>query len=85
MASLVLCVSIYAQKAAVDKIIDMALNDNRTMEHLDVLSNRFGGRLVGSDAYENAAEWALGQFRSWGLDAQLEEAGVMGVGFNRGP
>jgi hypothetical protein len=24
------------------------------MQHLDVLSNRFGGRLVGSDAYENA-------------------------------
>lgn len=85
LASLVLCVSMHAQKSAVDKIVDMALNDNRTMEHLDVLSNRFGGRLVGSDAYENAAQWALGQFRSWGLEAQLEEVGVMGVGFNRGP
>lgn len=75
----------HAQKTAVDKIVDMALNDNRTMEHLDVLSNRFGGRLVGSDAYENAALWAAEQFKSWGLDVKLEEVGEMGVGFNRGP
>jgi Zn-dependent M28 family amino/carboxypeptidase len=63
----------------------MALNDNRAVEHLDILSNRFGGRLVGSDAYENAALWAAEQFKSWGLDVQLEEVGEMGVGFNRGP
>lgn len=75
----------YAQKAAVEKIVDMAINDNRAMEHLDVLSNRFGGRLVGSDAYENAALWAMNQFKTWGLDVQLEEVGEMGVGFNRGP
>ena len=75
----------HAQKAAVDKIVDMALNDNRAVEHLDILSNRFGGRLVGSDAYENAALWAAEQFKSWGLDVQLEEVGEMGVGFNRGP
>ena len=85
LASLALCFSMHAQKAAVDKIVDMALNDNRTMEHLDVLSNRFGGRLVGSDAYENAALWAAEQFKSWGLDVKLEEVGEMGVGFNRGP
>ncbi len=75
----------HAQKTAVDKIVDMALNDNRAVEHLDILSNRFGGRLVGSDAYENAALWAAEQFKSWGLDVKLEEVGEMGVGFNRGP
>lgn len=85
IASFVLCISMHAQKAAVDKIVDMALNDNRAMEHLDVLSNRFGGRLVGSDAYDNAALWAMNQFKSWGLEAHLEEAGELGVGFNRGP
>ena len=85
LASLALCFSMHAQKAAVDKIVDMALNDNRTMEHLDVLSNRFGGRLVGSDAYENAALWAAEQFKSWGLDVKLEEVGELGAGFNRGP
>ena len=85
MGAFVLCISMHAQKAAVDKIVDMALNDNRAVEHLDILSNRFGGRLVGSDAYENAALWAAEQFKSWGLDVQLEEVGEMGVGFNRGP
>ena len=85
LAALAVSLSMHAQKAAVEKIVDMALNDNKAMEHLDVLSNRFGGRLVGSDAYENAALWAMGQFQSWGLEAHLEEAGEIGVGFNRGP
>ena len=85
LAASMLCISMHAQKAATDKIVDMALNDNRAVEHLDILSNRFGGRLVGSDAYENAALWAAEQFKSWGLDVQLEEVGEMGVGFNRGP
>lgn len=85
LAAIAISVSVHAQKAAVEKIVDMALNDNRAMEHLDVLSNRFGGRLVGSDAYENAALWAMNQFKDWGLEAHLEEAGELGVGFNRGP
>ena len=45
----------FAQPAAVKKIIETAKTDNQTMRHLDILTNRFGGRLVGSDAYENAA------------------------------
>ena len=39
------------------KIIEIGTTDNRSMDHLDVLCNRFGGRLIGSDAYENAAIW----------------------------
>lgn len=77
--------STYAQTAAVKKIIETAKTDNRTMQHLDVLTNRFGGRLVGSDAYENAAEWMMREYRKWGLDVRLEEAGEVPVGFNRGP
>ena len=34
----------------IGKVIEMGKTDNRTMDHLDILSNRFGGRLVGSDA-----------------------------------
>jgi len=55
------------------------------MQHLDVLCNRFGGRLVGSDAYENAAEWAASKFKEWGMQVQMDEAGTVPVGFNRGP
>ena len=38
-----------AQPAAIQKIIETGRTDNRTMHHLDILTNRFGGRLVGSD------------------------------------
>jgi len=38
------------------KIVEIGKTDNRTMQHLDVLSNRIGGRLIGSDAFEKAPE-----------------------------
>jgi len=69
----------------VDRIIGMGRMDNQVMKHLDVLTNRFGGRPVGSDAYTNAAEWVAYCFRSWGLEVEMHEAGTMQVGFNRGP
>lgn len=69
----------------VDEIIQIGTTDNRTMDHLDVLSNRFGGRLIGSDAYENAAEWVAYKFREWGMEVEFDEVGELPVGFNRGP
>ena len=35
-----------AQDAAVKKIIEMGQNDNQVMHQLDILTNRFGGRLI---------------------------------------
>ncbi|MFP4367717.1 MAG: M28 family metallopeptidase [Bacteroidales bacterium] len=69
----------------VERIIEIGQTDNRTMHHLDVLSNRIGGRLSGSDGYSNAAEWAASKFREWGMIVELDEAGQVPVGFNRGP
>ena len=77
--------SIFAQSTTIKKIIETAKKDNQTMSHLDILTNRFGGRLVGSDAYENAAEWMMHEYKKWGLEVHLEEAGEVPVGFNRGP
>ena len=74
-----------AQDSVVDRIIEMGRTDNRVMNHLDVLTNRFGGRLVGSDAYTNSTQWVAHTFKSWGLEVELHEAGTMHVGFNRGP
>lgn len=74
-----------AQDAVVRQIIEMGRNDNQVMNHLDVLTNRIGGRLVGSDGYTNAVEWVAHTFKSWGLEVELHEAGEMHVGFNRGP
>ena len=68
-----------------NKIIKIGTNDNQTMKHLDVLCNRFGGRLIGSAGYDNAAEWAKLKFEEWGLEVELDEAGEIPVGFNRGP
>jgi hypothetical protein len=69
----------------VRRIVALSTLEPRAMEWLDVLSNRFGGRMTGSDAYTHAASWALMQFRQWGMQAELEEAGQVSVGFNRGP
>jgi hypothetical protein len=75
-----------AQKnKVVDKIIELGRTDNQTMNHLDVLTNRFGGRVLGSDAYDNSAEWCAAQFVKWGMEVEMDEAGTLPVGFNRGP
>ena len=77
--------SVVAQNSVVKKIIEIGQTDNRVMKQLDILTNRFGGRPIGSDAYDNAAEWMLREFKRWGIEAHLEEAGELPVGFNRGP
>jgi carboxypeptidase Q len=79
-------VSLLAQDdAVVRKIIDLGTTDNQVMKWADYATNRFGGRLTGSDAYENATAWAVWQFEQWGIQAELDEVGEIPVGFNRGP
>jgi hypothetical protein len=76
----------YSQsKKVVKKIIEIGQTDNQTMDHLDILTNRFGGRLIGSDAYENAAEWAAYKFKEWGMQVEMDYSGTLPIGFNRGP
>ncbi len=79
--------SVYSQdhKAVIEKIIEIGRQDNRTMHHLDILTNRIGGRPIGSDAYENATNWTASLFKKWGLEVQVIEVGELPVGFNRGP
>ncbi len=77
--------SMAQEDEVVRKIIEIGKTDNQTMQHLDVLSNRFGGRLIGSDAYENAALWAAKTMKDWGLEVQIDYVGELPVGFNRGP
>jgi hypothetical protein len=75
----------FAQKKVIDKIIEIGTTDNQTMDHLDVLCNRFGGRLIGSAAYDDAAAWAASKFLEWGMEVEMDEVGELPVGFNRGP
>ncbi|MEW6194400.1 MAG: M20/M25/M40 family metallo-hydrolase [Bacteroidota bacterium] len=83
----IVTISLQAQQQdqVFQKIIELGKTDNRAMQHLDFLCNIFGGRQTGSDAYTNAADWALNEFKSWGLQGELDEAGEVPVGFNRGP
>ena len=69
----------------INKIIEIGRTDNQVMQHLHYACNVFGGRLTGSDAYTNAANWAVDTFRSWGVMAELDYVGEMPAGFNRGP
>lgn len=66
-------------------MLEMGREDNRTMEYADYLSNRIGGRIIGSGALEEAEKWVAAQFRSWGLDVMVQEVGQINVGFERGP
>jgi hypothetical protein len=76
---------VFAQNdEVIDKIIEIAKADNRTMNHLDVLTNRIGGRPIGSDAYWNATVWTAALFEKWGMEVDIQEAGELPVGFNRG-
>ena len=86
LLSVMLNLNSFAQSDPVmQKIVEIGNTDNRSMEHLDILCNRFGGRLIGSDAYENAALWAASKFEEWGMEVVMDEVGELPVGFNRGP
>lgn len=73
------------QDPVLQRILELGSSDNRVMEWADIATNRFGGRLTGSDAYTNAVDWAVWQFRRWGVQVHLHEVGEVAVGFNRGP
>lgn len=84
--SLIFATHTFAQADHVTrKIIEIGKSDNQTMNHLDVLCNRFGGRPIGSDAYDNSAEWVASKFREWGMQVIMDSVGTLPVGFNRGP
>lgn len=78
-------IQVPAQDAVTKKIILEGTTNNQTQNHLDVLTNRIGGRPVGSDAYNAAVKWSSALFESWGLEVSVEKAGETKVGFSRGP
>ena len=74
---------IAAQNQVSKQIMQIGRTDNRTMKHLDVLTNRIGARPIGSDAYENATYWVAGLLKSWGLEVEIQPVATLKVGFNR--
>ncbi len=73
------------QDPVISAIIEEGTKNNLSMDHLDVLSNRIGGRPIGSDAYATAEKWAASKFREWGMEVEMDLVGELPVGFNRGP
>ena len=77
---LLFSIALYSQTdSIVRRIIDIGNSDNQTMHHQDVLCNRFGGRLVGSAAFTDAANWAAHKFKEWGMEVIMDEAGEVPV------
>jgi hypothetical protein len=68
----------------VDRVIELGTSDSRVHEHLEYMTERIGPRLSGSTACTRSCEWAVAQFRSFGLEARLERWGEFPVGFERG-
>jgi hypothetical protein len=69
----------------INKIIKEGSENSQVMALLDHLTNRIGPRLTGSDQLIRSCEWALAEFKSWGLEATMEKWGDFAVGFDRGP
>ncbi len=75
-----------AKSPDVQRIMSAAQEQCQVMDHLDVLVNRIGPRLTGSDNLTNACEWVRDRFASFGIEnARIEPWGEFPVGFNRGP
>lgn len=75
--------SVSAKDKTVEKIIEEGKSNPQVGDHLDILTGRFGGRLIGSSNYDDAANWLLHKYSQWGIPARKEEAGEVPVGFNR--
>jgi hypothetical protein len=91
MAALCAVTSAYAQSTptlgdpeTVSRIVEIGKNRNRVMPTLRALTN-IGPRLTGSPTLRRAQEWAMGEFRRYGLkNVHLEKWGDVPVGFERG-
>ena len=71
-------------EATLARVIEEGKSRNQVMKHLDTLTHRFGPRLTSSSNLKRAQDWAVKTFKSWGLDARLEQWGEVAVGFERG-
>lgn len=68
----------------IDKIIEIGRDKNQVMLHLRKLT-QIGPRLTGSQTLREAQDWAVANFKKWGLkNVQLDQWGDVPVGFQRG-
>ncbi|HZP47693.1 MAG TPA: M20/M25/M40 family metallo-hydrolase [Vicinamibacterales bacterium] len=68
--------------ATIGKIRDEGLTRSQVMDHVAWLSDVYGPRLTGSPAMQQASEWAMKQFRDWGLANVHQERWKFGKGWS---
>ena len=73
----------FAQSPVVDGIIQEETNHSQLQTLAHELFDSIGPRLVGSPQIEQARDWALARYKSWGIDAHEEKWGVW-RGWERG-
>src|SRR3954449_9018395 len=68
--------------AMLGRIRDEGLNRSQVMDHVSWLSDVYGPRLTGSPGIQQASEWAMKTFRSWGLTNVHQERWSFGKGWS---
>jgi len=69
--------------AAVSKIKDEGMNRSQVMDILSWLTDVYGPRLTNSPEYAQAADWAAGKLRGWGLqNVHYDNWGPFGRGWS---
>jgi hypothetical protein len=92
--SLLLLLSLFAHAAiaqqpaefqqASARLAGSILVKGRAMDYLQNLTDKFGGRLTGTNAYQRSAEWAADQFRAMGIKNVKLEPFTIPNGWDRG-
>jgi len=73
-----------AIEQASGELIGSILVNGHSMDYLRGLTDQFGGRLTGSQAYQRSAEWAVNQFRAAGIKNVKLEPWTIASGWDRG-
>src|SRR5437868_6247369 len=66
------------------RLAGSVLVGGHAMKYLEDLTDKFGGRLTGSPAYNRSAEWAAEQFRAMGIKNVKLEPFTLPNGWERG-
>jgi hypothetical protein len=77
-------ITVVERRTPTERLLDLSARDNRVVETARRIAKEHPKRLTGSRGYDEAAAWAVEQFRSYGLEARLETWGEFPVRFDRG-
>ncbi len=65
----------------IDKFRDEGFNRSHVMDIASYMSDVYGPRLSNSPSYNRAAQWAKGRFDEYGIPAELQAYGQLGIGW----